>query len=66
VVGHTAGQDPAHAAIGYGGQLIEVLPRRQLVVVFSTQTNTAVPVATISYDVFETMVSQLIAPAVTP
>jgi len=58
----TAGADPAFAALGYGGQLIEVVPRRHLVVVFSTEINTA----PISSDYFEEMVTRIIAPAVTP
>lgn len=57
-----AGADPAYAAIGYGGQLIEVVPHRHLVVVFSTEINTA----PISSDSFQDMVSRIIAPAVTP
>jgi len=62
----TAGKDPAYAAVGYGGQLIEVIPRLKLVVVFSTKFNNSDAPATVQSDVFEDMVSRIIAPAVTP
>jgi CubicO group peptidase (beta-lactamase class C family) len=58
----TAGQDPAYAAVGYGGQLIEVVPRSKLVIVFSTEIGTA-PVGTAH---LESLASETIAPTVTP
>jgi CubicO group peptidase (beta-lactamase class C family) len=58
----TAGQDPAYAAVGYGGQLIEIVPRRKLVIVFSTEIGAA-PVGTAH---LEFLASETIAPTVTP
>jgi CubicO group peptidase (beta-lactamase class C family) len=58
----TAGQDPAYAAVGFGGQLIEVIPRRKLVIVFSTEIGAA-PVGTAR---LEFLASETIAPTVTP
>jgi CubicO group peptidase (beta-lactamase class C family) len=62
----TAGQDPAYAAVGAGGQLIEVVPNLKLVVVFSTKFNNSDAPATVKSDLFEDMVSRIIAPALTP
>lgn len=62
----TAGKDPAFAAVGFGGQLIEVVPRLKLVVVFSTKFNNSDAPATVGSDVLEGMVSRIIAPALTP
>ena len=46
----TAGDHDAYAAIGFGGQLIEVVPDLRLVAVFSTDvTETDAPVDTRSY-----------------
>ncbi len=63
----TAGPDPAFAAVGFGGQLIEVVPKRQLVVVFSTEL-TSDPNQVVRADSrsYEEMVGRLIAPRVTP
>ena len=58
----TAGQLPAYAAVGYGGQLIEVIPRRKLVIVFSTEIGD-VPVGTAH---LEFLASETIAPTVAP
>jgi CubicO group peptidase (beta-lactamase class C family) len=62
----TAGKDPAYAAVGYGGQLIEVVPRLKLVVVFSTRFNDSDAPATVHSDLLEGMVSRIVAPALTP
>ena len=62
----TAGKDPAFAAVGFGGQLIEVVPRLKLVVVFSTKFNNSDAPVTVGSDVLEGMVSRIIAPALTP
>jgi CubicO group peptidase (beta-lactamase class C family) len=58
----TAGQDPAYAAVGFGGQLIEVVPRRKLVIVFSSEIGAA-PVGTAR---LEFLASETIAPTATP
>ena len=56
----SAGEHPAFAAIGYGGQIIEVVPDLRLVVVASTWIDD-----TTSFDsrVWKTMVSLSIVPA---
>ena len=63
----TAGADPAFSAVGFGGQLIEVVPRRRLVVVFSTEL-TSDPNQVVRADAraYEEMVGRLIAPRITP
>lgn len=59
----SAGEHPAFAAIGYGGQIIEVVPDLRLVVVASTRIND-----TTSFDsrTWETMVDMVIVPAFEP
>jgi CubicO group peptidase (beta-lactamase class C family) len=62
----TADGEPAYAAIGYGGQLIEVVPSRGLVVVVSSdlqQTGDPVPMVDPG-ELMTSLVSRLIAPAV--
>ncbi len=63
----TAGADPAFSALGFGGQLIEVVPRRRLVVVFSTELSSD-PNQVVRADAraYEEMVGRLIAPQITP
>ncbi|GAA2151521.1 CubicO group peptidase (beta-lactamase class C family) [Humibacillus xanthopallidus] len=41
----TAGGHPAYAALGFGGQLVEVVPDKALVVVFATHVDTLASVA---------------------
>ena len=41
----TAGGHPAYAAIGFGGQVIEVVPDKSLSVVFATHLDTTARVA---------------------
>jgi len=62
-----AGADPAFAAVGFGGQLIEVVPNRHLVVVFATNL-TADPNQVVRADsrAYELMVERFIAPRITP
>ena len=63
----TVDGDPAYAAVGYGGQLIEVVPRRGLVVVVSSDyallPNTGSPITVDDLALLE-MVATVIAPAV--
>lgn len=56
---------PAFAAVGYGGQLIEVVPARRLVVVVSSEFSLAGqdPTRLVATPVLAQMVSQVIAPA---
>ena len=63
----TAGADPAYAAVGFGGQLIEVVPNRHLVVVFATNLTTD-PYQVVRADsrAYEDMVARLIAPRIAP
>jgi len=63
----TAGADPAFAAVGFGGQLIEVVPNRHLVVVFTTNLTTD-PNQVVRADsrAYELMVERFIAPRITP
>ncbi len=63
----SAGSDPAFAAVGFGGQLIEVVPHRQLVVVFSTKL-LADPnqVVRVDAEAYEEMVGKVIAPRIAP
>ena len=60
----TAGGHPAYAAIGFGGQLIEVVPDKALVVVFVTHFDilSAIPPGPSPAD-YHTMVSAAIVPA---
>ena len=60
----TAAGDPAFAALGYGGQLIEVVPARHLVVVMSTDVNENDPGSTVDPNLLLSLVSIWIAPAV--
>jgi CubicO group peptidase (beta-lactamase class C family) len=59
----SAGEHPAFAAIGYGGQIVEVVPDLRLVVVASTWIDD-----TTSFDsrTWQTMVSLVIVPAFEP
>ena len=59
----SAGEYPAFAAIGYGGQIIEVVPDLRLVVVASTWIDD-----TTSFDsrIWQTMVDMVIVPAFEP
>jgi CubicO group peptidase (beta-lactamase class C family) len=63
----SADQVPAYAATGAGGQLIEVIPSRRMVVVASSDYNAANP-ATNSEEPFDltSMVNSVIAPALAP
>ena len=58
----TAAGDPAYAAIGYGGQLIEVVPRRHLVVVVSSDVDEDDLAGIVDGRALVTMVSTVIAP----
>jgi CubicO group peptidase (beta-lactamase class C family) len=61
----TADGEPAYAAIGYGGQLIEVVPNRRLIVVVSSdlqQTGDPVPMADPG-ELMTSLVSRVIASA---
>jgi len=59
----SSGEQPAFAAIGYGGQIIEVVPDLRLVVVASTWFDD-----TTSFDsrIWQTMVDLAIVPAFEP
>jgi CubicO group peptidase (beta-lactamase class C family) len=60
-----AGPDDAYAAVGYAGQLIEVVPARQLVVVFATEWLAAGnQVVRADSRAYQSMVARLIAPTV--
>jgi CubicO group peptidase (beta-lactamase class C family) len=58
----TMGDDPAYVALGYGGQFIEVVPTRQLVVVTSSEVSDQVP-AQIGPSDLLSLVSTYIEPA---
>jgi CubicO group peptidase (beta-lactamase class C family) len=58
-----AGDHAAYAALGFGGQIIEVVPDLELVVVASTWID---PVATLDSATWEFMVDQAIVPALEP
>jgi CubicO group peptidase (beta-lactamase class C family) len=59
----TAAGDPAYAAVGSGGQLIEVVPRRHLVVVVSSDVDQSKPNGVVDERTLISMVSTVIAPA---
>jgi CubicO group peptidase (beta-lactamase class C family) len=60
----TAGDRPAYAAIGFGGQLIEVVPDKALVAVFATYLDTlGITPPGPSADLYEVLVSRVIVPA---
>jgi CubicO group peptidase (beta-lactamase class C family) len=60
-----AGPDDAYAAVGYAGQLIEVVPARELVVVFATEWLAAGnQVVRADSRAYQSMVARLIAPTV--
>lgn len=63
----TVGADPAFAAVGFGGQLIEVVPNKHVVVVFATNLTTD-PTQVVRADsrAYELMVERFIAPRITP
>jgi CubicO group peptidase (beta-lactamase class C family) len=62
-----AGADAAFAAVGFGGQLIEVVPSRHLVVVFSTDlTSDPNQIVRAESRAYELMVERFIAPRITP
>ena len=58
----TAGGHPAYAAVGVGGQLLEVVPDRSLVVVFTTQDDPSGP-GRVSASAYQVIVSASIIPA---
>ena len=62
----TAAGDPAYAAVGHGGQLIEVVPRRGLVVVVGSDVDDSQPASVVDPGTLVTMVSSVIAPATPP
>jgi CubicO group peptidase (beta-lactamase class C family) len=63
----TTGRDhPAFAAIGFGGQLIEVVPDQRLVVVASTEVNENDLGSTIQPELLQNLVDTFIVPAVAP
>jgi CubicO group peptidase (beta-lactamase class C family) len=62
----TAAGEPAYAAVGYGGQLIEVVPRRRLVVVVSSDVDDSQPASVVDNGTLISMVSYVIAPATPP
>ncbi len=60
----TAGGHPAYAALGFGGQLVEVVPDKALVVVFATHVDTLASVAQgPSLDFYQSLVSGTLVPA---
>lgn len=61
-MGRTAGGTPAFYAQGSGGQLIEVVPRRQLVIVVSTDLDLIHPYAsTVDRDDLQRLVEAIVA-----
>lgn len=63
----TAAGDPAFFALGYGGQLIAVVPRRQLVIAVSTEFTLNDPSSSgIPGSLLTNLVDSVVAPAVQP
>jgi CubicO group peptidase (beta-lactamase class C family) len=58
----TAGGEPAYAAVGYGGQLVEVVPSKRLVAVFVTEVLTTTPYARVDGKAYEDIVSYQVLP----
>jgi CubicO group peptidase (beta-lactamase class C family) len=60
----TAGKEaePAYAAIGYGGQIIEVVPSRRLVAAFVTEVLTTTAYEKVDGKSYEDVVSYLVVP----
>ncbi|MEP6649658.1 MAG: serine hydrolase [Lapillicoccus sp.] len=58
----TAGADAAYAAIGFGGQVVEVVPARQLVAVFSTELLATTQFVRVDGKAFEDLVSYVVIP----
>ncbi|MEP6629203.1 MAG: serine hydrolase [Lapillicoccus sp.] len=58
----TAAGQPAYAAVGYGGQLVEVVPSRRLVAVFVTEVLTTTPYVRVDAKAYEDMVAYQVIP----
>jgi CubicO group peptidase (beta-lactamase class C family) len=58
----TAGDEPAFAAIGYGGQLVEVVPSKRLVAVFVTEVLATTPYEKVDGRAYENVVTYAVMP----
>jgi CubicO group peptidase (beta-lactamase class C family) len=58
----SARDEPAYAAIGYGGQLVEVVPSKRLVAVFVTEVLTTTAYEQVDGRAYETIVSSVVMP----
>ncbi len=62
----TAAHGPAYAAVGYGGQLVEVVPSKRLVAVFVTEVLTTTPYQKVDGKAYEDIVSYVVVPRLGP
>ena len=62
----TAAHEPAYAAVGYGGQLVEVVPSKRLVAVFVTEVLTTTPYQKVDGKAYEDIVSYVVVPRLGP
>ena len=53
---------PSYRAWGYAGQLVEVVPERDLVVVVASEVDLAGPVSRLTPDLFDYLVDEIVAP----
>ena len=53
---------PSYRAWGYGGQLVEVVPERDLVVVVASEVDLEGPVSRLTPDLFDYLVDEIVAP----
>ncbi len=53
---------PSYRAWGYGGQLVEVVPERDLVVVVASEVDLEGPVSRLRPDLFDYLVDEIVAP----
>jgi CubicO group peptidase (beta-lactamase class C family) len=58
----TARGEPAYAAIGYGGQLVEVVPSKRLVAVFVTEVLTTTAYEKVDGGANENLVTYVVLP----
>ncbi len=60
----SAGDHPAYAAVGFGGQLIEVVPDKSLVAVFASHLDSkGIDRPGLDASLYQFLVSQVIVPA---
>ena len=62
----SARDEPAYAAVGYGGQLVEVVPSKRLVAVFVTEVLSTTPYEKVQARAYQDILSYVVVPKLGP